>query len=384
MRVFSGVQPSGETNSIHLGNYLGAIKNWVKLQDNPNTECIFCVADLHAITVPQNPITLHQNIRSIAAAYIACGIDPAKSAIFRQSSVPSHSELAWVLTTQTKMGWLNRMTQFKAKSGVSEHDRIQRIIATGQRLSNALREPFPSTDENGDDDAMRLKNAIAILDEYENTQGDGIGAGLYMYPVLMAADILLYQTTHVPVGDDQLQHLQLARQIARSFNAIYPGTFVEPEGITNTTGARIMSLRYPERKMSKSNMETPEEIIFLTDTADQIMKKIKRATTDSDMLPSEPTGLVNRAGAKNLLSIYALLRDTSIEDTCSHFGGKGFGHLKKELMDAIIDTIVPIGDRMRNMTDAETMSHLNAGTAHVSKIALETMNNVYNKIGMGA
>jgi len=382
-RVFSGVQPTGtatQSGILHLGNYLGALKQWVDLQDHH--ECIYCVVDLHAITVPQNPAVLRNSIRSTVAAYLACGVDPERSSIFQQSRVAGHSQLAWVLTTQARMGWLNRMTQFKAKAGISVDEKLEQLLEAGLSISNTLYQQEGFDDTRTDE--QRRAEAIEILDAYENTQSESIGAGLYMYPVLMAADILLYKATHVPVGDDQVQHLQLARQIVRSFNHQFGDIFPVPQDIISETGARIMSLRYPDRKMSKSTMETEEEVVFLTDTADQIAKKIKRATTDADLLPGEAVGLEGRLGAKNLMTIYAVLRGMTLDEACAQFGGQGFGKLKPAVTDALVDVIVPIGKRMREyIAHPEVVdAHLATGAAQVDTIAQQTMNQVYQAVGM--
>ncbi len=292
-RIFSGMQP---TNQLHLGNYLGALKNWVGLQEQGET--IFCVVDLHAITVPQDPAVLAQSTREIAAAYIAAGIDTAKSIIFAQSHVSAHAELAWILSCFTPMGWLNRMTQFKEKAGKD-------------RESAAL--------------------------------------GLYGYPVLMAADILTYKATHVPVGEDQKQHLELARDIAGAFNRRYEVDFFplpEPQILGEAT--RVMSLRDGTKKMSKSDLSDMSRI-NMTDTPELIAQKIRKAKTDPDALPSDPTELEARPEADNLLTLYAALTDTTKRAAIARFAGTQFSLLKAELTEAAVETLGPIATRMNGL-----------------------------------
>ena len=289
-RIFSGIQPTG---NLHLGNYLGAIQNWVKLQDD--FECIYCVVDLHAITVPQDPVELTKSTREVAASVLAAGINPETSILFNQSQVPQHAELAWIFNCVARLGWLNRMTQFKEKAGKNR------------------------------------ENATV---------------GLYAYPTLMAADILAYKATHVPVGDDQKQHLELTRDIAQAFNAMYGEEFFplpEPQILGKAT--RVMSLRDGNAKMSKSD---PSEYsrITMTDDADAIMTKIKKAKTDPEPLPSEADGLEDRPEARNLVSIYAALAETSVEDVLSEYGGQGFGVFKPALADVAIAKLAPITDQM--------------------------------------
>ena len=289
-RIFSGIQPTG---NLHLGNYLGAIQNWVKLQDE--FECIYCVVDLHAITVPQDPKELTQSTREVAASVLAAGINPTTSILFNQSQVPQHAELAWIFNCVARLGWLNRMTQFKEKAGKNR------------------------------------ENATV---------------GLYAYPTLMAADILAYKATHVPVGDDQKQHLELTRDIAQAFNAMFGEEFFplpEPQILGKAT--RVMSLRDGNAKMSKSD---PSEYsrITMRDAADTIMTKIKKAKTDPEPLPSEEDGLKDRPEAKNLVSIYAALAESSTEDVLREFGGQGFGVFKPALADVAINKLAPITDQM--------------------------------------
>ncbi|MEE9318413.1 MAG: tryptophan--tRNA ligase [Rhodospirillales bacterium] len=294
-RIFSGVQPTG---SLHLGNYLGAIRNWVRLQDD--YECLFCVVDLHAVTVWQDPDELKANTRHVTAAMLAAGIDPKRQIIFNQSQVPGHAELAWIFNCVARLGWLNRMTQFKEKAGKNK---------------------------------------------------ENASVGLYAYPNLMAADILLYKGTHVPVGEDQKQHLELARDIAQKFNNDFGVDFfpiVEP--LIFGAATRVMSLRDGTAKMSKSE---PSEMsrIGMTDSADTIVKKIRKAKTDPDSLPSAPAEFEGRPEAANLMGIYAALADLEIEEVCKRFGGQQFSAFKQDLADLAVDKLGPVQDEMRRLMD---------------------------------
>jgi len=291
MRVLSGIQPTG---GLHLGNLLGAILRWVRMQDE--AECFFFLADLHAITVDVDPDELRSNVREMAAALIASGIDPAKSTLFAQSAVPAHAELAWLLQCTARIGWLNRMTQFKEKSG---------------------------------------KNR------------EGASVGLYTYPVLQAADILLYQATHVPVGEDQKQHVELTRDIAMKFNNDFDvELFVPPEPfIGGGTAARVMSLRDGTSKMSKSDPSDMSRI-NLTDSDELIAQKIRKAKTDPEPLPSDPAGLDGRPEAKNLVGIYTAVTGETIEQVLSRFAGQGFGVFKPAVADALVSLLAPIRTRL--------------------------------------
>ncbi|NBU78588.1 MAG: tryptophan--tRNA ligase, partial [Sphingomonadaceae bacterium] len=278
MRVVSGIQPTG---SLHLGNYLGAIRNWVRMQDEVAGDCLYFLADLHAISLPHNPKELAANTREMAAALVACGIDTDRSILFNQARVPAHAELQWLLNGTARMGWLNRMTQFKDKSG-------------------------------------------------KNREGASIA--LFTYPVLQAADVLLYQATHVPVGEDQKQHLELARDIAQKFNNDFASedapVFTLPDPIIPKSGAaRIMSLRDGSAKMSKSDPSDMSRI-NLTDDADTIMQKVRKAKTDPEPLPSAADGLEGRPEALNLVGIYASMADESVDAVLARFGGQGFGAFK--------------------------------------------------------
>ena len=293
-RVLSGVQPSG---ALHLGNYLGALKKFVDLQHR--MDCFFCVVDLHAITVWQEPAQLAAQTREIAAAYIAAGVDPERATIFVQSAVPAHAELAWILNCVARLGWLDRMTQFKEKSG-------------------------------------KHKERASV--------------GLYTYPVLQAADILAYKATHVPVGEDQKQHLELTRDIAQKFNHDFgaPGFFPVTEPLIEGPGARVMSLRDGQAKMSKSD---PSDLsrINLLDEADAIASKIRKARTDPEPLPETVDGLKDRPEADNLVGIYGALAGLTKAQVLERFGGQGFGVFKPALADLAVESLGPIGERMRRL-----------------------------------
>ncbi len=297
-KIFSGVQPTG---NLHLGNYLGAIKNFVHLNNEDENDCIFCVVDLHAITVSQDPKELSNNIRGTVATFLASGIDPKKSIIFNQSKVSAHSEAAWILSCVARMGWLNRMTQFKEKAG-------------------------------------KDKEKASI--------------GLYSYPVLMAADILLYDATHVPVGEDQKQHLELCRDIAQKFNNDFKidDFFKIPEPLIQKEFSRIMSLKDGLKKMSKSEISDLSRI-NLTDTKDQIINKIKKAKTDPLPMPSTIGDLNKRPEAKNLIGIYSSLADLKLEETISMFSGKNFSEFKENLIQVLIDKIIPISVEIKKLLD---------------------------------
>ncbi|WP_417449061.1 tryptophan--tRNA ligase [Kordiimonas sp.] len=326
-RVFSGAQPSG---NMHLGNYLGAFRNWVKLQDN--FECIYCVVDMHAITVWQDPAALRAQVREAAAAYIASGVDPEKSILFNQSRVPGHAELAWIFNCVARIGWLNRMTQFKDKAG---------------------------------------KNR------------EKASAGLYVYPNLMAADILLYKATHVPVGEDQKQHLELTRDIAQKFNNDYSvELFPVVEPVIQGEGTRVMSLRDGSSKMSKSD---PSEYsrINLNDDADTIAQKIRKAKTDAELLPAKAEQLVCRAEAQNLVGIYAALMDMSRDEVCAQYEGKGFGDFKKALTDVAVAKLAPITGEMARLQKDEAYidSVLHSGAERATAIAEPILSEVKDAIG---
>jgi tryptophanyl-tRNA synthetase len=326
-RVFSGVQPTG---NLHLGNYLGAIRNWVALQKDH--DCIFCVVDLHAITVWQEPKELRQATREVAAAMIACGIDPTKHIVFAQSAVPAHAQLAWVFNCIARLGWLNRMTQFKEKAG---KDR------------------------------------------------ENASVGLYAYPNLMAADILVYKASRVPVGEDQKQHLELARDIAQKFNHDYGRKFFpEIEPLILGPAARVMSLRDGNRKMSKSE-ESDASRINLTDDADAIAQKIRKAKTDPEPLPYDDTDLNGRPEARNLVGIAAALTDRPPAAVLGDWGGKQFSDVKRELTDLLVAHLSPISAEMRKLlADPGAVDAVLAdGSARARKIAEPVLAEVYDIVG---
>jgi tryptophanyl-tRNA synthetase len=330
MRTLSGIQPTG---NLHLGNYLGAIRNWVRMQDEMPGEKLYFLADLHAITVHNDPAELTANTREMAAALMAAGIDPAKAILFNQARVPAHAELGWLLFCTARIGWLNRMTQFKEKSG---------------------------------------KNR------------EGASVGLYAYPVLQAADVLLYQTTHVPVGDDQKQHLELARDIATKFNLdTGTDTFTLPEPTIPPTAARIMSLRDGTAKMSKSDPSDMSRI-NLVDDADTIMAKIRKAKTDAEPLPSEIAGLEGRAEARNLVSIYAAMADESVDAVLTGFAGQGFGAFKPALGELLVETLRPIATRLNQLKadPAAIDAALEQGAARASALARPTLDAAYAALGL--
>ncbi|BBB13522.1 MULTISPECIES: tryptophan--tRNA ligase [Sphingopyxis] len=330
MRTLSGIQPTG---NLHLGNYLGAIRNWVRMQDEMEGEKLYFLADLHAITVHNDPAELTANTREMAAALMAAGIDPEKAILFNQARVPAHAELAWLLFCTARIGWLNRMTQFKEKSG---------------------------------------KNR------------EGASVGLFAYPVLQAADVLLYQTTHVPVGDDQKQHLELARDIATKFNLdTGTETFTLPEPTIPAAAARIMSLRDGSAKMSKSD---PSDLsrINLVDDADTIIAKIRKAKTDPEPLPSEAAGLEGRPEAKNLVSIYAAMADESVDQVLARFAGQGFGAFKPALGELLVETLRPIAARLTELKGdpAAIDAALESGAARASALAKPTLDAAYAALGL--
>jgi tryptophanyl-tRNA synthetase len=327
-RIFSGIQPTG---NLHLGNYLGAIRNWVTLQEG--FECIFCIVDLHALTLPQDPVELRSSTREVTAAYIASGIDPEQCTIFNQSMVPAHTELAWLLGCLTPLGWLNRMTQFKEKAG---KDR------------------------------------------------EMAGLGLYAYPVLMAADILLYKATHVPVGEDQKQHLELARDLAGAFNRRYERDFFPlPEPQIFGPATRVMSLRDGTKKMSKSDTSDYSRI-NMTDDADTITLKIRRAKTDPEPLPYTIGELDKRPEAENLVGIYAALDGTSREEVLAAFGGRNFSSFKDSLTTLAHDVLGKINGEMRRlMADLGYIDRvLRNGSEAAQAIALPILRDVQDISGL--
>ncbi|MDR2856538.1 MAG: tryptophan--tRNA ligase [Novosphingobium sp.] len=335
MRIVSGIQPTG---NLHLGNYLGAIRNWVRMQDDVGSsggECLFFLADLHAISMPHVPADLAANTREMVAALVACGIDPARSTLFNQAQIPAHAELQWLLNGTARMGWLNRMTQFKDKSG-------------------------------------------------KNREGASIA--LFTYPVLQAADVLLYQATHVPVGEDQKQHLELARDIAQKFNNDFgngAGIFTLPDPIIPPDAARIMSLRDGSAKMSKSDPSDMSRI-NLTDDADTIMQKVKKARTDPEPLPAEASGLAGRPEAANLVGIYAVLADSSVEAVLADYAGKGFGAFKPALGELLVDRLAPINARFVELRQdrAALDAILKAGAGKARALAAPTLAAACDALGL--
>ena len=327
--VFSGVQPTG---NLHLGNYLGALKNFVSLQKK--MECIYCVVDLHAITVFQDPNRLRDNVLETTASFLATGLDPDKSIIFNQSSVSGHSELAWILNCVSRIGWLNRMTQFKDKAGSDK---------------------------------------------------EKASVGLYIYPNLMAADILLYKATHVPVGADQKQHLELSRDIAQKFNKDFncKDFFPLPEPLIPKNISRVMSLRDGTKKMSKSE-KSDYSRIDLKDTADEINKKIKKAKSDSDTIPGELKSLENKPEALNLLTIYSELTKISLEEIISEMAGKEYSFLKTKLAEVLINEITPVGKEIQKLLQEKSYlkNVLKKGSEKANIIAEENLKNIREKIGL--
>lgn len=326
-RIFSGIQPTG---NLHLGNYLGAIRNWVTLQDS--FESIYCVVDLHAITVAQDPQQLRQSTREVTASLIAAGISPQRSILFNQSRVPQHSQLAWIFNCVARLGWLNRMTQFKEKAGKNR------------------------------------ENATV---------------GLFAYPTLMAADILAYRATHVPVGEDQKQHLELTRDIAQSFNMNYDVEFFPlPEPQIFGTATRVMSLRDGSSKMSKSEASDNSRI-NLTDDDDLISQKIRKAKTDPDALPSEAEGLEGRPEAQNLVGIYAALADSDVDTVLRDFGGRGFGDFKPALAELAVAKLSPMGQEMRRLlaNPGDIDAVLDDGAARAEAIAAPIIEQVNEIVG---
>ncbi|KLI64447.1 tryptophan--tRNA ligase [Aurantiacibacter marinus] len=336
MIVVSGIQPTGKP---HLGNYLGAIRNYVKLQDEAvaqDGKCLIFLADLHAISMPHDPKDLHASTLEMVATLVACGLDPAKTVLFNQAQVPAHAELQWLLMGTARMGWLNRMTQWKDKAG-------------------------------------------------KNREGQSVA--LFGYPVLQAADVLLYQATHVPVGEDQKQHLELARDIAQKFNNDF-GTedapvFTLPDPYIPKAAARIMSLRDGSRKMSKSEPSDMSRI-NLSDTPDEIAAKVKKAKTDPEPLPSEMAGLEGRAEALNLITIFAALAETTPEAVLAEHGGQGFGHFKPVLAEKLVETLGPIRERFVELKeDREALDAILArGATQARELSRPTLDSAYQALGL--
>ncbi|MBB3359936.1 MULTISPECIES: tryptophan--tRNA ligase [unclassified Novosphingobium] len=336
MRIVSGIQPTG---NLHLGNYLGAIRNWVAMQDEwtaKGATCLYFLADLHAISMPHEPAQLGANTREMVAALVSCGIDPDRSILFNQAQVPAHAELQWLLNGTARMGWLNRMTQWKDKAG---------------------------------------KNR------------EGASVALFTYPVLQAADVLLYQATHVPVGEDQKQHLELARDIAQKFNNDFASedapVFTLPDPIIPPEAARIMSLRDGTAKMSKSDPSDMSRI-NLVDDADTIMQKVKKAKTDPEPLPSEAAGLEGRAEARNLVGIYATMAGTDVAGVLAQFGGQGFGQFKPALGELLVSKLAPMAERYRTLREdrAALDAILARGAEKARSLAVPTLDAAYAALGL--
>ena len=336
MRVVSGIQPTG---NLHLGNYLGAIRNWVRMQDEmaeDGSECLYFLADMHALSQPHVPADLAANTREMTAALLACGIDPERSILFNQAQVPAHAELQWLLNGTARMGWLNRMTQWKDKAG---KDR------------------------------------------------EGQSVALFTYPVLQAADVLLYQASHVPVGEDQKQHLELARDIAQKFNHDFAAedapVFTLPDPIIPPEAARIMSLRDGSAKMSKSEPSDMSRI-NLTDDADTIMQKVRKAKSDADPLPSEAEGLAGRAEAANLVGIYAAMAGVGVAEVLRDFGGAGFGRFKPALGELLCERLAPINARFVELRHDQTAldAVLSDGANKARALAAPTLKAAYAALGL--
>ena len=329
-KIFSGVQPTG---NLHLGNYLGAIKNFVELSKDNKNQCIFCVVDLHSITTKQDPKKLRDNINETVASFIASGIDPKKNIIFNQSRVPAHSEAAWILSCVARMGWLNRMTQFKEKAGKDK---------------------------------------------------EKASVGLYSYPILMAADILLYDATHVPVGDDQKQHLELSRDIAQKFNNEFEveNFFKIPDPLIQKEFSRIMSLKDGLRKMSKSDSSDASRI-NLTDNKDQIINKIKKAKTDTFPMPKDTEELKSRPEARNLISIYSSLTNTKIDQNIEILSGKNFSEFKESLSQVLVDKIEPITKEIKKLLNDRSYIEqiLDEGSKKANEIASKKIKEIHKIVG---
>lgn len=364
--IFSGIQPSG---NLHLGNYLGAIKNWVKLQEDHDS--FFCVVDLHAITTPQDPKELQERIIEIAKIYLAAGIDPQKSTIFVQSDVTEHTELAWLLNTITQNGDLTKMTQFKQKSGAD----FEELGVYQEAKYEAI---LAKKDFTAEYKLSAIKALIlSKLTEFKN-KFNGVGVGLYDYPVLMAADILLYNTDVVPVGEDQTQHIELTRDLAKRFNHRFGETFKIPKSHIQKEGMRIMGLDDPSGKMSKS---APSEYnrINLLDSADEIRNKIKKATTDSEL---GITYTDKRPAVKNLLNIFSLTSNKTPEELVKHFEGKGFKELKEELAESIVDFLVPFQEKYHSISNEDVRKILDEGKIRAKKVAQKKIADVKQKMGL--
>lgn len=389
-RLFSGIQPSG---NLHLGNYLGAIKQWVELQEK--YEAIFCVVDLHAITVPQDPAELRKKTLEIAKIYLAAGIDPNKSTMFIQSHVPAHTELGWILNTVATMGELERMTQFADKAKLRKLLEAQQV-SFGAYLHNVeviegdLVRDFALEEKSNftrDEVLKMFKNfregvERPLLYEMKSKEEarlnrEEAGVGLFDYPVLMAADILLYDTAVVPVGEDQKQHVELTRDLAQRFNSRFGEIFVIPEPVIQKESARIMGLDDPTKKMSKS-AASEYNYIALTDDADTVRRKIKKAVTDSG---SEVIYSDDKPALKNLINIYTLLSGKSTDDIRATYVGKGYGDFKSDLAEVVVDFLTPFQERLAALSDDEVLMILKQGAEKVKPLAESKLQAVYDTVG---
>ncbi|MGI8642334.1 MAG: tryptophan--tRNA ligase [Pyrinomonadaceae bacterium] len=380
-RIFSGAQPTG---TLHIGNYLGALKNWVALQEE--YESFFCIVNLHAITLPQNPSVLKQKTFDLARIYLASGVNPEISTIFIQSDVSEHTELTWILSCVSRMGELERMTQFKEKSskelvyGEKNSDVPSFMRELKFFSENNIALPLDAIEkwlESHREDPA-LPEVFKILGESKRSKSERVGVGLFTYPVLMAADILLYQTDLVPVGHDQKQHLELTRDVAERFNRDFGETFIVPEPFIPPVGANILSLQEPTKKMSKSD-ENANGSIFLLDDADVITKKIKRAVTDSG---TEINFDESRPAIKNLLTIYQLLTNKTAEECEANFAGKGYGQFKTELAEVVVEFLRPFQEKVKEFSDSELEKILKDGAEKARSVASETLKIVYKRMGV--
>lgn len=400
-RLFSGIQPSG---NLHLGNYLGAIKQWVDMQNEPASadsdrhKSIFCIVDLHAITTSQDPTALREKTLEIAKIYLASGINPEKATLFIQSHVSAHTELGWILNTIARIGDLEKMTQFKDKAGLvdrrSADSKIKELLDISNKSITEV--DITAFHVGGENDYkgesyrknlplllksfLDLRKATIALNElrYDYSRQESVGVGLFDYPVLMAADILLYDTDVVPVGKDQMQHIELTRDLAERFNKRFGETFVIPEGKLSKEGQLIMGLDDPSKKMSKS---APSEYnyIALTDDADTVRRKIKKAVTDSG---SEIVYSDDKPALKNLINIYTLLSGKTPQEIEAMYVGKGYGDFKTDLAEVVVSFLTPFQERLAAISDEQVLAILKAGAEKVRPLAEAKLHAVYEKMGL--
>ncbi len=395
-RIFSGIKPSGD---LHLGNYLGAIRQWLELQDE--YDAVFSVVDLHAVTVPQDPVELRQKTLEIAKIYLAAGIDPKKCILFIQSHVKEHAELCWLLNTITKTGDLTKMTQFKDKAGM-DFDKLEAFlekIGKEEFVDDLMKksiEEVPESYKEGLPEKISRDNAIKIVFHrglatgferginnakkffsLSKEQFNSSGVAFFDYPVLMAADILLYDTDVVPVGEDQVQHVELARTLARRFNDRFGETFTVPEARVNQESARIMRLDDPVKKMSKS-AASEYGYIALTDDAEIVRKKIKKAVTDSG---SEIVYSDEKPALKNLINIYSLLSNKTPQEIETMYAGKGYGDFKSDLAEVVVGFLVPFQERLAAISDDEVLALLRDGAEKARTLAVAKLDEVKKKVG---